>query len=116
MARYGRRQPHGPIILRGLTIAEIQPPIGTSFRVEKVSQIAGRRPKTRTQVIVPTVLIGPPVPVNRIPLLLRVPDCTTTDGIRRMGRFTELLSSIINSLTRKGRLIQTGPEEWDIVP
>ncbi len=60
----------------------------------------------------------PPTPpkVSNLPLLLRVPDVTTQAGVERLRRFTEILSSIINSLTGSGQLVQTGPSSWKIVP
>ncbi len=63
-----------------------------------------------------------PLPPSRriigktLPLLLRVPDVSTEEGIKRLRRFTEILSSIVNSLAAQGILIQTGPSSWTIKP
>jgi hypothetical protein len=94
----------------------VSAPIGRLLTVQKVSQAAARRSMCRVLRIVPTVPIGPPVQVSGLPLLLRVPDVSTPEGIRRLRRFTEILSQIVNSLAAKGKLRQTGPADWDIFP
>lgn len=60
----------------------------------------------------------PPGPVPKakgLPFLERVPDISGPDGLNRLRRHTEKLSSIINSLVGTGQLIQIGPAAWEIM-
>jgi hypothetical protein len=54
---------------------------------------------------------GPQVKGAALPFLSRVPPESPE---RRLTRFTEKLSDIINSLVSKGQLVQTGAKEWTL--
>lgn len=65
------------------------------------------------RVILPGNPGGPSVPASSKPFLPRVQQ---RDDPRRMARFTEKLSSLVNSLIAQGLLVQTGPDDWELRP
>lgn len=74
--------------------------------------IAGRR----QSLFPPVPLI--PVPHVRIigvPLVNRVQDADAVGDKRRLDRFTQIVSQILNSLLLKGRIVRDGIDSWDIV-
>lgn len=54
-------------------------------------------------------------PTHNVPFLVRVQGADTPDNWRRLDRFTERASSLINSLVAQGIIKQTGPSSWTIV-
>jgi hypothetical protein len=63
----------------------------------------------------PPVLKPAPARLKTVqPFLARVQDATTTEGKRRLDRFTEIMSGIINSLIQQGILVQSDPNTWTI--
>lgn len=53
---------------------------------------------------------APPPSIRSVPLLERIPDQE-----RRLSRFTELVSAIVNSLSTTGQLVQDSPAEFHLV-
>lgn len=72
--------------------------------IQESSSLLGR-------VILPGNRGGATVPATGKPFLPRVQE---RDNFRRLGRFTEKLSMMVNSLIGQGILVQTGQDDWQL--
>ncbi len=100
-----------PLGVSSVTTAQRQGPVMPEVKVGPMRF----GPYGKAWVVEGLGLTPPPEPpitlIANAPELMRVPDLTDK---RRLGRFTEIVSSIVNSLIGQGYLVRTGPTSWTL--